>query len=66
MIKLYFVLTVGARNVKSVRIYDVADPKTQRKLPQHDFSPSEVYQTPASFRIMSGRIETVIHEGTYI
>ncbi|XP_070561926.1 uncharacterized protein [Ptychodera flava] len=50
---------VGARNVKTMKVFDVTDVDKQKKLPLHDFSPSEVYQTPASFRFMTGHIDSV-------
>ncbi|XP_070580686.1 uncharacterized protein [Ptychodera flava] len=51
---------VGARDVKTGVIYDVANQEKQKKLPQHDFSTPEVHITPASFRFMTGK--TVIVE----
>ncbi|XP_070542741.1 uncharacterized protein [Ptychodera flava] len=51
---------VGARDVKTGVIYDVANQEKQKKLPQYDFSTPEVHITPASFRFMTGK--TVIVE----
>lgn len=50
---------VGMRDVKSGRIYDVADEEKQRKLPQHDFSIPQVHITPSSFRFMVGHKEII-------
>ncbi|CAH3184731.1 unnamed protein product [Porites lobata] len=50
---------VGMRDVKTGRIYDVADEEKQRKLPQHDFSIPQVHVTPPSFRFMVGHKEII-------
>ena len=50
---------VGMRDVKTGRIYDVADEEKQRKLPQHDFSIPQVHVTPSSFRFMVGHKEII-------
>lgn len=50
---------VGMRNVKTGKIYDVADEEKQRKLPQHDFSIPQVHITPSSFRFMDGHQEMI-------
>ena len=50
---------VGMRDVKTTRIYDVADEEKPRKLPQHDFSIPQVYITPSSFRFMVGHKEII-------
>ena len=53
------IFLVGARNVKAIRIFDVADQSKQRVLPQHDFSVPQVHITPASSRFMTGHLETI-------
>ena len=53
------IFLVGARDVKAIRIFDVADQSKQRVLPQHDFSVPRVHITPASFRFMTGHLETI-------
>lgn len=53
------IFLVGARDVKAIRIFDVADQSRQRVLPQHDFSVPQVHITPASFRFMTGHLETI-------
>lgn len=50
---------VGVRDTKSGKIYDVSDKEKQRKLPQHDFSTSEIHVTPSSFRFMAGHQEII-------
>lgn len=50
---------VGARNTKSGKIYGVTDIEKQKKLPQHDFSNSNVHVTPSSYRIMTGHQESI-------
>ena len=50
---------VGMRDVKTGRIYDVADEEKQRKLPQHDINIQQVHFTPSSFRFMVGHQESI-------
>ena len=50
---------VGMRDVKTARIYDVADEEKPRKLPQHDFSIPQAHITPSSFRFMVGHKEII-------
>ena len=50
---------VGMRDIRAGKIYDVTDPEWSEKLPQHDFSNSQVHVTPLSFRFMSGHQKVI-------
>ena len=50
---------VGFRVVKNRKLYDVTEDSLQKRLPQHDFCNPDLYQTPSSFRLVEGHLQSI-------
>ena len=50
---------VGFRVVRNKKLYDVTEDSLQKRLPQHDLCNADLYQTPSSFRLVKGHLQSI-------
>ena len=50
-------LVIGV--IKNKKLYDVTEDSLQKRLPQHDFCNPDLYQTPSSFRLVKGHLQSI-------
>ena len=50
---------VGFRVVRNKKLYDVTENSLQKRLPQHDFCNPDLHQTPSSFRLVKGHLQSI-------